>query len=55
MPGAYGSPYQVLKDAKTSGIPILFISAHHTISSEHLNDPKTRFVQNPFRFPRSML
>ena len=54
MPGAYGSSvYQVLqKDAKTSGIPILFISAHPYDKLKNIlpNDPKTRFVQKPVPF-----
>ena len=56
MPGAYGSSvYQVLqKDPKTSGIPILFMSAHPFEKIKHIlpNDPKTRFVQKPISFAK---
>jgi CheY-like chemotaxis protein len=56
MPGAYGSSvYQVLqKDPKTSGIPILFISAHPYEKLKPILpvDPKTRFVQKPVPFTK---
>jgi CheY-like chemotaxis protein len=51
MPGAYGSSaYQVLqKDSRTSGIPVIFMSAHAYEKLAKLlpNDPKTRFVHKP--------
>ena len=56
MPGAYGSSvYQVLqKDTKTSGIPILFISAHPYEKLKQIlpSDPKTRFAQKPVPFAK---
>lgn len=56
MPGAYGSSvYQVLqKDPKTSGIPILFFSAHSYDKLKPILpvDPKTRFIQKPVSFPK---
>jgi CheY-like chemotaxis protein len=56
MPGAYGSSvYQLLqKDPKTSGIPILFMSAHPYEKLKGIlpSDPKTRFVQKPVPFDK---
>lgn len=56
MPGAYGSSvYHILqKDAKTSGIPILFMSAHpyHSLKKILPDDPKTRFIQKPLSFAK---
>ena len=56
MPGAYGSSvYQVLqKDANTSAIPILFISAHPYEKLKNIlpTDPKTRFIKKPIPFEK---
>ena len=56
MPGAYGSSvYQVLqKDSNTSGIPVIFMSAHprETIAAILPQDPKTRFIHKPVDLKR---